>query len=144
MRPIHRVKVIFLMVSVLIVASCELLDKSDPRKLLLVNNSDQNIIFYMSYVYDSSGIDLTSAYNRSQMRAIDAGKRTEYSSRSPWEKVQERYTENEFIIFVVNRDSVVKYAQTEPLYPQSSSGILKSWTLNLDSLKAQNWTIAFP
>lgn len=132
------------MVSVLTIASCELFDKTDPRKLLLVNNSDQDIIFYMSYVYDSSAIDLTDSYNRSEMLAIDAGTRREYNSRSPWEKVQDRYAENEFIIFIVNKDSVVKYAQTEPLYPQSYGRILGSWALNLDSLKARNWTLEFP
>ncbi len=139
-----KIKTVAVLAMIFFSLSCELLDKSDPRKLLLVNASSQDILFYRSVAYDSTYIDAQRHTNRVQMNVVQAWKSFEYSSRIPWESILESSVENKFVVFVVNADSVRRYAGIEPLYPQNRNRILKIWTLNLDSLKKFHWTLTFP
>lgn len=129
----------------LLFLSCkDLLDKSDPRKLLLKNNSNENIVFYLSNVFESSTIDLLDSYKRDEMKAVNANQSIKYSSRVKWETVIDRYAQKEILVFVLNTDSVVKYANLEPPYPPDTNGVLKTWLLNIDSLEKYNWTLTYP
>ncbi len=127
-----------------LLSSCKSWNKVDPRELWLQNMSIQNVVFYRSLVYDSTYIDLESRENRFELRGLDAGQRFDYFSRIRWEKVLEKYTKQEFIVFVLNRDSVRKHAGIEPPFPQNRDEILKTWILNMDSLEKYSWVLTFP
>lgn len=125
--------------------SCkDLLDKSDPRKLLLENRSNLNTVFYLSNVFESSTIDFSDPYKRDQMKVVEIGQSLKYNSVAKWETVIDRYSQKELVVFVLNSDSVRKYANIIPPYPSNQDEVLKVWHLNLDSLTQNNWKITYP
>lgn len=124
-------------------SSCRAWNKADPRELWLQNMSNQNVVFYRSLVYDSTYIDLERPENRFKLYGLDAGKRFDYYSRISWEDILENYSKQEFIVFVLNGDSIQKYTRFDPLFPQNRDEILKTWILNMDSLEKHSWTLTF-
>ena len=145
MRQCFKFKSFLIAVCLPLLLSCkDLLDKSDPRKLLLKNNSNENMVFYLSNVFESSTIDLLDSDKRDEMKAVNVNQSIKYSSRVKWETVIDRYAQKEILVFVLNTDSVVKYANFEPPYPPDMSGVPKTWHLNMDSLEKFNWTLTYP
>jgi len=76
MHQCNRIFAIFLLI--VCFCSCELLDKSDPRKLTLINNTDRNVIFYFSLVRDSIGVDLTNIGNRDELKPVNGNESVNY------------------------------------------------------------------
>lgn len=140
--------------SILTVLSCvlfsckALLDKSDPRAVKLVNHSRENIIFYntRSTIIDIHNPDIASPGLRWELKVVSKESTGEYELwGTRWEDHLEKFNNKSMIVFVLNYDSVVKYASPSPSYPDSdTTKILKKQFVNMDTLVNNNWTLTYP
>ncbi len=124
---------------------CERIDKSDPRKLTLINNTDRNVIFYYSLVRDSVAIDLGSLGNREDFKSVNSNESRDYSLfGSNWEHFFGSFHNETTIMFVLDLDSVKRHAGSTIPYPASGDEILKRQLINIDTLINNNWTLTYP
>lgn len=145
MYQFNRIFAIFLLVIVISFCSCERLDKSDPQKLTLINNTDRNVIFYFSLVRDSIAVDLTNLGNRRNLKSVKGNGSVNYSLfGSDWEYFFESFHNKTTIMFVLDLDSVERHAGSAIPYPASGDEILKRQLINIDTLINNNWTLTYP
>jgi hypothetical protein len=137
---------IYGMLILIMITSCELFDKTDPRPLHLTNNSNRNVIFYQNYalsdIYDPN---LGSYLYSTQLEVIKKNSVGEYRlNGGRWEEYLASLPNGRMIVFVLDYDSVVKYARPNPTYPTDTSQILKKQFVNMDTLINNNWTLVYP
>ena len=132
---------IYSLVVLILFNSCErLFDKTDPRPLHLVNNSNRNIIFYSWYgVSDINAPNLGSYLYSTELEVVKKNSTEEHRLNGhQWEGYLESYPNSRMIIFVLDYDSVVKYRHIT-----DTSQILKKQFVSIDTLINNNWTLVY-
>jgi predicted P-loop ATPase len=132
---------------IIIGLSCRnVFDKSDPRKIKLINSSTQSIIFYRAVSYDSSWPSSVETYWQltNELASLLPNTSKTYSVRDSWENIINNYVTKKIPIYIVNKDSVVKYAGSIQPWPHTLNDMLKSWTLDIDSFMHYNWVLTYP
>jgi len=144
---IKPVSIFGILVLILFISCKNLFDKTDPRPLYLNNSSNRNVIFYNAseQLSDISDPRLGSHLYSFEIDPVKKNSTEEHRLFGlAWESYLESYPNSRMIVFVLDLDSVKKYAGPNTSYPPDSSHILKKQFVNMDTLIKNNWTLVYP